>query len=388
MTEAMTHRQRAMNILHYKEVDRLPIVHFGFWPETLEKWHQEGHLTEEEARGWGDGNTADASITKKMGFDFNWCSTMPPATFLAPPFERKVIKELPDGSRHLQDWTGSILLDIPGAGSIPAEIDHLLKDRESWEEHYKHRYQWFEDRVELAPVRIGQEMVPFNEGGREFLQKDERDYPYGLFAGSMYGHIRDVIGLENISMMPMMDPELFEEILDTVCSLSYRIVEYTLKQGVKFDFLHFWEDICFKNGPLIQPAFFKEKVGPYYKKITRLAADYGIDIVSLDCDGLIDLLIPTWLENGVNTMFPMEVGTWEASIAPWREKYGKELRGVGGMNKTVFSKDRAAIEAEVERLKPLVELGGYIPCPDHRIAPDGKWDLVQYYAEKMRQAFG
>ena len=55
---------------------------------------------------------------------------------------------------------------------------------------------------------------------------------------------------------------------------------------------------------------------------------YGIDRVSVDCDGKIDKLVPIWLENGVNTMFPIEVGTWDASIAPWREKYGKELAGV------------------------------------------------------------
>ncbi|MEA2013535.1 MAG: hypothetical protein U9O87_10750 [Verrucomicrobiota bacterium] len=87
-------------------------------------------------------------------------------------------------------------------------------------------------------------------------------------------------------------------------------------------------------------------------------------------------------------MFPIEVGTWSASIQPWREKYGKELRGVGGMNKTVFSQDYAAVDAEIERLKPLVDLGGYIPCPDHRIAPDAKWKNVQYYCEKMRETFG
>ena len=100
---------------------------------------------------------------------------------------------------------------------------------------------------------------------------------------------------------------------------------------------------------------------------------------------MIDSLIPIWLENGVNTMFPIEVGTWNASIAPWREKYGKQLRGVGGMNKTIFARDREAVDKEIERLKPLMDLGGYIPCPDHRIAPDAKFELVQYYCEQMQK---
>ena len=49
------------------------------------------------------------------------------------------------------------------------------------------------------------------------------------------------------------------------------------------------------------------------------------------------------------------------------------------MNKTVFSRDYKAVDAEIERLRPLIELGGYLPCPDHRIAPDAKFENVQYY---------
>jgi len=148
------------------------------------------------------------------------------------------------------------------------------------------------------------------------------------------------------------------------------------------------EDVCLQNGPLIFPEFFNQKDGPDYRRLSQLVNSYGMDIISVDCDGWIDRLIPTWLDNGVNTMFPIEVGTWNASIQPWRQQYGRQIRGVGGMNKVVFAHDYAAIDAEVERLKPLVELGGYIPCPDHRIAPDAKWENVQYYCQAMRRAFG
>ena len=46
-----------------------------------------------------------------------------------------------------------------------------------------------------------------------------------------------------------------------------------------------------------------------------------------------------------------------------------------------------AIDVEIERLKPLVEMGGYIPCPDHQIPPEAKWENVQYYCDKMRETF-
>jgi len=371
----MTHRERTLAVLKYQPYDRLPIVHFGYWGETLQKWVEEGHLRAEEIMGSGDGNEVECALSAKLGFDFNWQVMFYTNGGLAPTFERKVVRELSDGLRHVQDEGGVVTVQSANAGSIPAEIDHLLKDRASWEEHFKWRHVWSGDRVDATLLAQ--------------LAAKQREIPLGLHCGSLFGYIRGLLGLEGVSYLYMDDEPLFREIIDTVGDLCFRNVEHTLQlgAGVGFDFAHFWEDICFKNGPLINPSVFREYVGPHYRRITDLVKRHGIDIISLDCDGCINALLPVWFDNGVNTMFPIEVGTWNASIAPWRQQFGKELRGVGGMNKTVFSHDRAAIDAEIERLKPLVALGGYIPCPDHRIAPDAKWDLVQYYCERMRTTF-
>ena len=382
----MTNRERALAVLHYESYDRLPLVHFGYWGETLMKWAAEGHISEALAKAQGDGNPADYELNEKLGWDFNWQCMFSPRHGLRPPFERKVIKTFDDGSKHILDGNGVVLYQAPEATGIPSEISHTLTDRESWEEHYKFRYEWDETRVTKAGVLVNDHMSRFEDEGLDFLRRNDRDYMYGLHCGSLFGNIRNITGVEGASYMYCDDEKLFTEIIDTNAELCYQNVKYVLETGAKFDFGHFWEDICFKNGPLVIPNVFHEKVGPHYKRITDLLRKHDIDIVSLDCDGKIDALIPTWIENGVNTMFPIEVGTWGANIAPWREQYGKELRGVGGMNKTVFARDRAAIDAEVERLCQLVKLGGYIPCPDHRIAPDAKWDLVKYYCERMREA--
>jgi len=387
----LSDRANALAVLRYQRqpADRLPVVHFGFWNETLQKWAAEGHLTAELAQAWGDGNDADAEIGRRLGFDFNWYSCLHTHTTLRPGFAREVIRVLPDGSRHVRNGDGVVLLERPDAGSIPAEIEHLLTDRATWEQHYRHRYAWHDDRVDLATVRRSAgDWVPFAKGGADFLRADRRDFPYGLHCGSLIGSIRNILGVERLSYLVSDDLDLFEEIVATNADLCYRCVERVLASGAKFDFAHFWEDICYKSGPLVSPRVFAKVVGPHYRRITDLCTRHGIDIVSLDCDGKIDALLPTWLENGVNTMFPIEVGTWRASIAPWREKYGKQVRGVGGMDKVVFSHDRAAVDAEIERLKPLVALGGFIPCPDHRIAPDAEWDTVRYYCERMHAVFG
>jgi hypothetical protein len=68
-----------------------------------------------------------------------------------------------------------------------------------------------------------------------------------------------------------------------------------------------------------------------------------------------------------------------------RQKFGKQVLGVGGMDKTAFRRDKAAVDAEIERIKRLTSLGGFIPCPDHRLMPGSKFELVQYYAEEIKK---
>ncbi len=82
-------------------------------------------------------------------------------------------------------------------------------------------------------------------------------------------------------------------------------------------------------------------------------------------------------------MTPIEVGVWNASLQPWREKYGKEIRGVGGMDKRVLTTDKAAIREMVESKRALIEEGGYVPGVDHAIPPDVPWENYLYYRELL-----
>lgn len=370
----MSYRDQVHKILHYENFDKMPIVSFGYWNETVDKWAEEGHITKEEAVDYqqhGDNGQGDKSVMKKLGFDFNWNSCFGSNVSLSPCFETEILEEKPDGSRVIRDSLGLIVLENPNIISIPAEIGTSLTDRKSWEENYLPKLQFFKERVNTAHL--------------ESLRNDSnRDIPIGVHCGSLMGTIRNLLGVQQLSYLLADDYDLYVEIINTFAELSYQALKMVLESGAKFDYAHYWEDICFKNGPLVIPSIFHDYVGPHYKRNSELLNSYGIDIISVDCDGMIDSLIPTWVENGVNTMFPIEVGTWNASIAPWREKYGRQLRGVGGMNKTVFARDYAAVDMEVERLKSLIDLGGYIPCPDHRIPPDAIFENVQYYCDKMQ----
>ena len=372
----MTNRERVNAIMHYQPYDRMPVVAFGYWGETLRKWQAEGHVSEEEAAHYWDNNEYDFQIMKRLGFDFNWNGGIGGNSFLSPSFGNEIIRNEPDGSVVMRNGEGLLIRTKPGVVSIPAHAGTSLTGREAWEELYVPKLTYNENRVNLENVR------------KEHARITALGLPRYIHIGSLYGNIRNMVGVEDLAYLAADDEDLYAEIINTIGELCYRVTERVLSAGLTYEYAHYWEDICFKTGPLIRPSVFRELVGPWYRKIADLLLKNGVDIISVDCDGKIDELVPVWLDNGVNTMFPIEVGTWRASFDQWRKKYGKALRGVGGMDKRVFAQDKAAVDREIERLKPIVELGGYIPCPDHRIAPDAIWENVQYYCERFRHEFG
>ncbi len=384
----MNHRERTLAVLNYQPYDRLPVLHFGFWPELLDRWAAEGHIPAAPMDTRRDGMPGEMDIAQKLGFDFNWNTRFSPEVRLFPWFEEKVVRQYPDGGRDVMDSEGVIVHTKPGIRCIPTEVEHLLKDRRAWEQHYKPRFAFRPERITSAPVHTPAATLTYEQGGLDYLRRSDREYPLGVYCGSLIGQIRNWLGVEGLSYLMVDDPGLFDEMAATAADTAYTTLEALLKTGATFDFGHYWEDVCFRSGPLVHPRIMAEKIGPHYRRISDLLARYGIRFTSLDCDGLIDSLIPAWLDNGVNIMFPIEVGTWNGHITPWREKYGRGLLGVGGMNKNILARDRAAIDAEIERLRPMVALGGYIPCVDHRISPEATWDNVRYYCDRMHAVFG
>ncbi len=371
----MTTRDRCLNILHYKEADRLPAVHFGYWSQLLDEWAEQGHISRELAiAARRDGTQGQRELDRVIGWDCNWRNLVNPNNGLDPHFERKILEVLPDGSQRVITRFGVIEKVKPGISSIPSEDDYLLKDRAAFEEHYLPRMKWCEERVNVEKLT------------KEYKEKGEDGYPVGLNLGSVMGSIRDMTTVMGMSYLIYdEDEELFADIVDTYAEMQYKCTEAALAIGLKFDFAHYWEDICFKNGPLLSPEIFDELCAKHYKKRNDLCHKYGIDIISLDCDGVTDKLIPTWIENGVNVLFPIEIGTWGDQFEAARKKYGERILGVGGMDKTAFRKDKAAVDAELERMKRLVSMGGFIPCPDHRIMPGSKFELVQYYVDEIKK---
>lgn len=305
----MNDRQRTRAVLHYQAYDRLPLCAFGYWKETAVKWAEQGHIRMDWAQDYavhGDNGPGDRAIMDALGFDFNWGASLGINSYLFPGFQEELLEERADGSRILRDAEGLIVLVKPGVVSIPSEIGTTLTGREAWENLY------------LPKLRFSQARV---DQGRDALlgakaADAQRQRPLGLHVGSLYGNIRNMLGVEALSYLAVDDEELYQEIIDTLGQLCLETTQAALDLYDGFEYAHFWEDICFNHGPLVNPRVFAELVGPWYRRITDVVHQHGIDIVSLDCDGCIDRLVPIWLENGVNTMFPIEVAPGTPPSSP------------------------------------------------------------------------
>jgi hypothetical protein len=144
------------------------------------------------------------------------------------------------------------------------------------------------------------------------------------------------------------------------------------------DLAWWWEDMCYNRGPLISPRIFRDLMVPRYHRITEALRMRGIEINVLDCDGRINELVPGWLEAGINCMFPLEVAHTDAYAL--RSEFPSVLL-LGGVDKIALIAGKQAIDAEMKRLRPLVDLGRYVPCVDHRVPPDVTYDNYLYYLE-------
>jgi uroporphyrinogen decarboxylase len=97
--------------------------------------------------------------------------------------------------------------------------------------------------------------------------------------------------------------------------------------------------------------------------------------------------MPSFIEAGINCLFPYEVNS---CVHPGTllAEYGKELRIMGGVDKLEMRKGKKAIAAYMKTLVPLVERGGYIPFCDHRCPPDVNPDDYIYYLDLKEKMFG
>jgi uroporphyrinogen decarboxylase len=363
----LTHRERFRRQMHFQSIDRGVHWEFGYLGETLDRWHQEG-LPHEITAGEGPG-----SVESYFGVDPS--RGLPVLMGIHPDWEgQPKILERKEHSVVIQHPSGLICEEkSDGIKTIPHYLKFPIAGRDDWKR--------FRDR--LDPNHPDRRKVDWKKLGEELRHAD---VPVGVWFGSFLGWPRDWIGFENLGLMCYDDRTLVEEIVRTLGDLFCSQLEAALRE-VEVDFACGWEDICFRNGPMISPTMFREIVIPHVKRVCDLLRQHGCDVIWTDCDGDIRPLVPLWLDAGLNCMFPLEVHPGSDPV--WlRKEYGKRILLRGGLEKFILSKSRPEILKELKRVEKVFAEGGYIPHGDHRIPEDVPYDNYKYYTREKLTMMG
>ncbi len=381
----VSNRERFKGIARYQRPGELSLSTFfnDFWPETIINWVDNGapsQLPDNAYRGQYFGfdhvRIMREIISGLTGVPWDVGEVeaylaLPP---IVPQFNTKVLAEDEHTLTLINRGGQTVKVFKNDPQKMPMYLNQPVKDWKSWNEYKK--------RLDPGtPQR-------WPDNWSSYVEKmNTRDFPVCLCVGGFFGFLREWMGLEQLLYTFHDDPNLIEDMMDTVLHLELEVTRRTIKD-IKVDWVLFWEDMAFKTGPLISPSMFRKFMMPRYRPITNLLHQSGIDIIFVDSDGDISQLIPLWLECGVNGFWPLEVAAGMDAVA-LRKEYGKDIILSGNMDKRALLKGKEAIRNEVmSKLPSLLEAGGYFPSIDHVVPPDITLENYQYFINTMREAAG
>ena len=372
----LTHRECFNKVMAGEVTDWVPNYELGGWGQTIERWY-------------GEGLPQDRSYVGRMDmFEGEPLFELDRRAFarldlgMLPAFEPEVLEEDDEyiTARHADGVVTQALKAGTVRGtrmSMDAYLDHPVKDRATWED-VKRRYD---------PDVIWRYPFWWDETARMWR---DRDYPVCLLGNGtfgLYSQLRSWVGTESISYMFHDDPALVEEMIEFHTEFTLALVERAL-QDVQFDYFNFFEDCAGKGGPLFGPELFRKFFMKPYQRIIERLSKAGIRSFWVDSDGDGEVLVPLWMEAGVNCFWPLEQASGMDPVR-LRRKFGKDLTLCGGLDKMEIAKGPKAIEKELRaKIPPLLEDGGYIPHIDHAISPEISYDDFMYYMDLKLELTG
>jgi hypothetical protein len=354
----MTERERFHEAAHFGSPDRVPYWEvIGYWAQTLRRWQTEGM-------------PVDAPHEAFFGLDRGGWEKLEVDLGIHPEFEHIVIQR--DGDSVVEQggdgvWTRRLASD-PESTQF---VRYPIASREDWEQF----------RKRLDPASPGRRAGPGPSRERELA---ERTWPVAVAAGSVFGWLRNWMGIEGFALALHDDEGWVGGMMAEVTDFAIATIEPALTRHPGIDYAVIWEDLCYKGGSLVSPDHVRRLMAPQWRRITDALRRHGIDVVLVDCDGNHDELLPIWLDAGINGVFPLEVAAGEDPVA-LRRRYGTELLLIGGIDKRALARGRAEIDREVLGKVPyLLEHGGWFPSVDHAVPPDVSLSDYRYYLSLIR----
>lgn len=372
----MNHRERMVRVLKHQPVDRVPDYEFGAWEQTIKRWVKEGMPAKYDDKKY-EGDRIFAVIREFCNTDDNETPTlnMGIAMLNYPRCKEEILEEKGD---HLiiRDGEGVIkeMMKPELGASIPKTLKNPIENRNDWI-NFRDNY--------LNPDAHGRIPADIDEHCKRSWTHEG---PVSINGSSLYGVLRNWMGVENISLAVYDDPSWVEEMMEHMTWLMLKCLE-KIAGKCKIDYAAWWEDMCYNHGPLISPRHVQELMLPRYKRITDfLRNECRCELNLLDCDGNIHELAGIWLEAGINVMIPVEVAHSDAYKLS--KEYGTAMSFKGYYDKRALIQGKEAIDAEFKRIEPLFRKGGFIPHVDHLVPPDVSLENYIYYRKRKMEFIG
>ena len=378
----MTQRQRYLEFIKGKPCD-LPL--WGDWVGPYSEWLKHGLPPAPEVYRNAAGILDDRAYQRDyFGYEgiyscFWGTGRLPVNVGLCPGFPYEVIEETPE-YRIIRDGDGVLckMLTIPGHAEGAAQyLGNSLHGAVDWESF---------KRDHLDPNHPAH-YPPDAEWNRLVEACKDRDFVVTIDGGSFYGYLRNWLSVEGISYLMHDEPEWMEEAANYLADYFIAILTRAVTDIPDIDCALFWEDMCFKNGPLCSPAMFKRFFLKPYQKVTTFLRDHGVKSFWVDCDGNIEQLIELFIEGGVNGFYPLEVAAGMDAMA-LKQQYGDRILLWGGVDKRALLDGKEAIDAELARVLPAVQYGGFIPLIDHGVLGNTRLEDFVYYDKRRKELLG
>ena len=355
----MTTRERFVNVLVGKPVDRVPFIKvFGGTNAVLPRWEQ-------ERPGLGQ------EIDRLLQFEGRYRGwDCPPVNLDLSCINTWQVVADDAESRTARRADGMVKLFLKGADYHQQTLEFPVKTRGDWE------------RIK-AEFLDADDPSRFPANWREVVAGYQgRDFPLQLTHRGVYGFPRVLMGDEALAFAFYDDPGLVHDIMDSYTDFAIAVWGKMVRD-TDYDLVECWEDMASKQGSIISPTTFREFMKPNYEKIQAFARAHGIPIVLVDSDGNTMALAEVMQESGVNAIYP-----WEVLAGNDVDLLRQRLPGmaaIGGLKKEAMAEGPAAVEAEMVKAARLIRKGRFIPGPDHFVQSHTSWEQYRYFMERLRE---
>ena len=309
-------------------VDRCPVIEWAsWWDETIEAWEQNGLQP----------GLSTQELYQHFGLDSN-----------------------------TQFWFPHRTENCPKPASYGAP---LITDEQDYKELKPFLFP--KNAVQSMLCEIEEALPRYNDGSSIIWYTLE----------GFFWYPRELFGIEPHFYSFYDSPELYHRICEDLLEWQLGVVE-EFSRYMKADFMTIAEDMSYNLGSMISEELFEEFIAPYYKRLIPEIKKHGTRVI-IDSDGDISSSIPWFIRAGAEGILPLERQAG-VDIKVLQQQY-PDFFWLGGFDKMCLLKDQEAINAEFDRIVPMLQKGRLIPSVDHQTPPGVSMENYHYYVNKMRE---